>query len=29
MSTNSIRKALTEDIYVIHNIIDMKPFKYD
>ena len=29
MSTNSIRKATEEDIDLIHNILDMEPFKYD
>jgi len=29
MNTNSIRKATEEDIDLIHNILDMEPFKYD
>ena len=29
MSTNSIHKATEEDIDLIHNILDMEPFKYD
>jgi len=29
MSTKSIRKATEEDIDLIHNILDMEPFKYD
>ena len=29
MNTQSIRKAEEKDIDLIHNILDMEPFKYD
>lgn len=29
MNTQSVRKAEVEDIDLIHNILDMEPFKYD